>query len=80
MRYIRLDYALTFFIVYIILSMAREIYKDYKLKMNPTDFDSGYKQAIKDVCTKWNTGIGQSTYREHCFIMGKFLQRKIDGR
>jgi hypothetical protein len=57
MTYIRLDYALTFFIVYVIVSMVREFYKDYKYKIKPTGFDNGYQTAINDIVKVFNDGI-----------------------
>lgn len=58
---------------------TREVYLSSKQK--PTDFDSGYHQAIIDVCTKWNA-VNHETkdYKEHCSRMKKYLQSELDGR
>lgn len=81
MTYIRTDYAVTFFIIYTLLSMLREMYKDYKFKIKPTDYDSGYNQSLNDIATKWNEGSKNNlSDLEQVQQMQKFLQSKLDGR
>lgn len=60
MTYIRLDYALIFFVIYLIVSMVHDFYRDYKYKMKPTDYDSGYRQAIQDFARQWNKSVKKS--------------------
>lgn len=80
MTYIRLDYAVTFFTIFVIISMVREIYKDYKFKMKPTDYDSGYRQAVKDIANKWNELYG--TFEVYTFVMEmkNYIQNELKSR
>jgi hypothetical protein len=80
MTYIRLDYAVTFFIIYIIISMVREMYGNYKLKLKPTDYDSGYRQAIRDLAYKFNS-IKDLRLSDRDFLIKfrDYLQDKLNG-
>ncbi len=79
MTYIRLDYAVSFFITFLILDMVRELYKDYKFKMKPSDFDSGYRQAFEDVADKWNEFGKNETALNLLKKMHKYIQDKLNG-
>jgi hypothetical protein len=57
----------------------REVYQ--RSKKTPTDFDSGYRQAIIEICNKWNAinKITSNKCDEHCKLMKKYLQSKLNG-
>lgn len=46
-------------------------------KQRPADYDSGYRQAIKDIANKWNKLYGN--YEVYTFIMEmkSYIQRKL---
>lgn len=55
----------------------REAYIQSKQK--PNDYDIGYHNAVKDICNEWNATNKQTDqWDEHCHIMKKFLQDKLD--
>ena len=80
MTYIRLDHALTFFVIYLIVSMVYEFCKDYKSRTKPTDFDSGYQQAVRDISHKFNS-IKDLMLSDRDFLIAlrDYLQEKLNG-
>ena len=77
MTYIRLDHAVTFFIIYIIVSMVREF--QLRTRLERQDYTQGCKDAVKEIADKWNelySGVSTLTFVTK---MHKYLQSKLNG-
>lgn len=51
-------------------------------RVRPTDFDSGYRQAIKDIVRQWNklSNAERYTPKEFLGCLKEFIESKQDGK
>lgn len=67
-------------VVFILLVAIKEIYEIYSQK--PTDYDSGYSDAVSDFIAMWNKSIDlhKNDDSKRLVMIRKFLQDKNDER
>lgn len=59
-----------------VVFFLREVY----VRSRPTDYESGYRQALEDIAKKWNEGKNkQFSYMKQCTSIHEYLQKKLDG-
>jgi hypothetical protein len=65
------------FLIVILLFILRDIY--YNKKFENTDFDEGYKHAVKDITDEWNRTLNSDdkTRLKLLFIYIKQLNKNI---